>query len=112
MSQTTIYSAYARLNDQAALTTLLAPINDAHELQSILRRAKSPCLIQGYDPETRIARYVAFDGKIVACYSVTDISLRQAAEIAAVCDDIPLFSATAITTATASVLGCTIAMVQ
>ena len=112
MSETKIYSAYALLNDQAAMTALLAPIKDSDELLSMLRRAKSPCLTQGYDPETRIARYVAFDGKLVACYSVTDISLQQAAEIRALCDEVAVFNDTTIAIAAASVLDVIMGMVQ
>jgi hypothetical protein len=86
-----ILSATARLNDAAAIKELLTPMRDREALKRKLRPG-----FRGhkyaYDGWARTARYLLTDGKIVACYSVTDVSLEQATTIAAACDEISEWS--------------------
>jgi hypothetical protein len=82
-----ILSVLARLNDAAAVNELLAPMRDREALKRKLRPG-----FRGhkyaYDLHTRTARYLLTNGEVVACYSVTDVSLEQATMIAAACDDL------------------------
>jgi hypothetical protein len=82
-----ILSALARLNDEAAINELLVPMRNRAALKKKLRPG-----FRGhkyaYDRWARTARYLLTDGEVVACYSVTDVSLEEAATIAIACDEI------------------------
>jgi hypothetical protein len=86
-----VLSTLARLNDAAALNELLAPMRDSAALKRKLRPG-----FRGhqytYDLHTRIARYLLTNGEIVACYSVTEVSLGEAKTIAAACDELTEWS--------------------
>jgi hypothetical protein len=69
------------------MSALLEPIKQGDELGADLSDCE-PGSVELYDPETQIFRYIVSDGKNVACYTVTDISLVQAATIAAACEGI------------------------
>lgn len=81
-----IYLAAARLNNKAAMRTLLEPIPNANGLRSILKAGQSG-RTQSYHEETRKAFYVACDGREVWVWTITDVTLDQAARVAAACDD-------------------------
>jgi hypothetical protein len=99
-----ILSALVRLDDTAALNELLAPMRDKAGLKRKLRPG-----FRGhkylYDRHTRVARYLLTNGEIVACYSVQDVSLEQAATIATACDDIREWSMTTFQAAIERALG-------
>ncbi|HEY2107183.1 MAG TPA: hypothetical protein VGH29_15395 [Candidatus Binataceae bacterium] len=99
-----ILSAMARLNDVAAINELLAPMRDRAALKRKLRPG-----FRGhkyvYDRRMRTARYLLTNGEFVACYSVTDVSLEQAAMIATACDEISEWSMTTFQAAVDRVLG-------
>lgn len=82
-----LYTASANMNDAAAIETLLAPIKNGEQLRKILKPGHTG-RTQGYDKGTRTARYLMSDGTMVVCYTVADITLEQAATIAAECDSV------------------------
>ena len=86
-----IFSALARLDDATALNELLVPMRNRAALKRKLRPG-----FRGhkytYDRWARTARYLLTDGEVVACYSVTDVSLEEAATIATACDEISNWS--------------------
>jgi hypothetical protein len=88
-----ILSALARLNDAVAMSELLAPMRD----KAALKRKLRPGLCGHqyiYDLNTRIARCVLTNGEIVACYSVTEVSLEEAKTIAIACESLDEWSMT------------------
>jgi hypothetical protein len=99
-----ILSSLARLNDAAAMSQLLAPMRDRAALKRKLRPGfcgHKYC----YDLHTRVARYLLTNGEIVACYSVTEVSLEEAMTIAIACDDLSEWSMRTFQAAVARALG-------
>lgn len=99
-----ILSALARLNDTVAMSELLAPMRD----QAALKRKLRPgfCGHQyTYDLNTRIARYLLTNGEIVACYSVTEVSLEEAKTIAIACEELGEWSMRTFQAAVVRALG-------
>jgi hypothetical protein len=86
-----ILSVLARIDDAAAINELLVPMRNRAALKRKLRTG-----FRGhkyaYDRWARTARYLLTDGEVVACYSVTDVSLEEAATIAIACDEISNWS--------------------
>ena len=80
-----ILSALARLNDAAAMSEILAPMRNKASLKRKLRPGFCGHKYT-YDLNTRIARYLLTNGEIVACYSVTGVSLEEAKAIAVACE--------------------------
>jgi hypothetical protein len=99
-----ILFATARINDAAAIKVLLTPMRDRAALKRKLRPG-----FRGhkyaYDEWAHTARYLLTDGEIVCCYSVTGISLEQAATIATACDQISEWSTRTFQAAVERVLG-------
>jgi hypothetical protein len=108
---TKILSAKARLDDSAAMAALLAPISNSDVLSHRLAERR-PGRMQAYDRETRIARYVVTDGSIAACYTVTDLTLEQAATIAAECESISAWELVTFQAAVERALGASFGRVQ
>jgi len=99
-----ILSALARLNDAAAMSELLAPMRD----RAALKRKLRPGFCGHkyiYDLNSRIARYLLTNGEIVACYSVTGVSLEEAKTIAIACEDLGEWSMRTFQAAVVSALG-------
>lgn len=82
-----VYLASAKLTDASAMIQLLAAIPNGDELRSLLNEM-GPGHLHAYHAQTRTARYVASDGDIVMCFTVTDVAPEQAATIAAECESI------------------------
>jgi hypothetical protein len=101
---TKIFDATARLDDVNALNTLLAPMRDGANLKKKLRPG-----YRGhkyfYDQQSHTARYLLTNGDVVACYSVTEVSLGEAKAIAARCEGIHEWCMTAFRTAVEQALG-------
>src|ERR1700684_1463392 len=99
-----LLSALARLGDAAALDELLAPMRDRAALKRKLRVG-----FRGhkytYDVQTRVARCLLTNGEIVACYSVTEVSLEEAKMIAAACEHLSEWSMSTFQAAVARALG-------
>jgi hypothetical protein len=114
MTEHKIFVAVARLDDNAAMRSLLQPIKEAEGLRTVLRSTRSSILCPLYDEETRVGRYVVFDisARIVGCHSVTDISAQQAQKITAECTCVSRWSSAAFDAVVGRVLGNTILHVQ
>jgi hypothetical protein len=101
---TKIIDAVARLDDVNALNALLAPMRDGATLKRKLRPG-----YRGhkyfYDRHSRTAHYLLTTGDVVACYSVTDVSLGEAKAIAARCEGITEWCMTAFRAAVERALG-------
>jgi hypothetical protein len=78
--------ATALLEDPQAMARFLSPIPNSDELAKILGN-KKPVSSRAYDDDTWTARFVASDGVLVKCFTVTDVTIDQAEMIAAVCID-------------------------
>jgi hypothetical protein len=102
-----IFCAVARLNDDAAMRSLLQPIEDAKNMGTVLRMVRTSILCPLYDERMRIARYIVLDinSHIVGCHSVTDISRAQADEITAGCVSVSRWSPAAFDAVVERVLG-------
>lgn len=98
-----ISAALARLGDAAALNELLAPMRDSAALKRKLRLGFCGHKYT-YDVQTRIARCLLTNGEIVACYSVTEVSLAEAKMIAAACEALSEWSMTTFQEAVAGAL--------
>ncbi len=112
MAEHRILVAAARLNDKAAMRVLLAPIKNSRGLHELLRNARTSFRAQSYEQEARLARYVTFDPvtRDVTCYTVTDLSIQEAANIAVECDAIRMWNQAAFEAAVDRALGGTTRM--
>jgi hypothetical protein len=104
-----IFCAVARLNDDAAMRSLLQPIKDVKNMRTVLRMVRTSILCPIYDEEMRVARYIVLDisNHIVGCHSVTDISRQQAKKITAGCVSVSRWSPAAFDAVVGRVLGGT-----
>jgi hypothetical protein len=109
MSEHKIFCAVARLNDDAAMRSLLEPIKDAQNVRTVLKMVRTSILCPLYDEEMRVARYIVLDidSHIVGCHSVTDISRQQAKRITAGCVSVSRWSPSAFDDVVERVLGGT-----
>jgi hypothetical protein len=85
-----IYVARAKLDDAAAMASLISPIPSGDQLAAVLQRRQSG-ISCAYDRETSTARYVVSNGNIVQCFTLTGISLQEAATVRAECDEIEIW---------------------
>jgi hypothetical protein len=86
-----LLAARARLHDAQQMKALLAPIKHGDELAADLSDGEQGT-VESYDCETKTFYYLVSDGRSVACYTVTALTLVQAATIAAACDGISVFN--------------------
>jgi len=109
MTEHRIFCAVARLNDDAAMRSLLEPIKDAQNVRTVLRMVRTSILCPLYDEKMRVARYIVLDinNHIVGCHSVTDISRHQAKRITAGCVIVSHWSSAAFDAVVQRVLGGT-----
>ena len=106
-----IYEACAMLNDEKAMQALLAPVPNSEGLRRVLKPGHS-MRTQIYWKETSKAHYVLCDGKEVRLWTVTDVTLQQAATIAAKCDDIKEWDAEQFHAAVSRALGGEVTRIQ
>jgi hypothetical protein len=99
-----ILSVLARLNDAAAVNQLLAPMRNSATLKRKLRPGFCGHKYT-YDLNTRVARYLLTNGEIVACYSVTEVSLEEAKTIAIACEHLGEWSMRTFQAAVVRALG-------
>lgn len=99
-----ILSVLARLNDAAAVNQLLAPMRNSATLKRKLRPGFCGHKYT-YDLNTRVARYLLTNGEIVACYSVTEVSLEEAETIAIACEHLGEWSMRTFQAAVVRALG-------
>lgn len=109
MTEHKIACAVARLNDDAAMRSLLEPIKDAKSVRTVLRMVHTSILCPFYDEEMRIARYIVLDinSHIVGCHFVTEVSRQQAKKITAGCVSVSRWSPAAFDAVVERVLGGT-----
>ena len=80
-----IIATNARLDDAAQMALFLAPIPNASSLEALLRERKVVST-RTYDDDEMLARFVRSDGKMVACYTVKEVTIDEAEMIAAQCE--------------------------
>jgi hypothetical protein len=109
MSEHKVFCSVARLNDDAAMRSLLEPIKDAKNVRTVLRMVRTSIFCPLYDEQMRVARYIVLDidSHIVGCHSVTDISRQQAKKITAGCVSVSRWSPSAFDAVVERVLGST-----
>jgi hypothetical protein len=84
---TTIVMTEGNLGDAESMARFLADIPNADRLAAVLR--ENPVVSsRAYDDERETARFVASDGVIVKCFTVSEITIDQAEMIAFVGVDI------------------------
>ena len=87
MAHSCILTAYARFDDPPAVNKLLESIRNADEIRETLKSGR-PLRARNWDRETRTARFIVSDGVTVGCYTVTEITAKQAARIGSECDSV------------------------
>ncbi|MGH8150465.1 MAG: hypothetical protein ACRETB_10900 [Steroidobacteraceae bacterium] len=68
----------ALLDDRGALDRLLAPLPEAHDLRP---RLSAPFFARAWDARAQLDHWISSDGVRVVCFTVSGLSLKQAAEI-------------------------------
>jgi hypothetical protein len=104
---TKISSATARLDDAAAMADFLAAIPNGDDLRKVLHDGKAVSS-RAYDDESWTARFVASDGRVVKCFTVSAITIDQAEMIAAACLDTFAWDESTFGAAVAEALGPTL----
>jgi hypothetical protein len=108
---TKISFAAARLDDAAAMSVFLSAIPNGAELRKVLQNGKAVSS-RAYDDETWTARFVASDGELVKCFTVSGITIDQAEMIAAACLDTFAWDESAFRVAVAEALGPTLDSIE
>jgi hypothetical protein len=80
-----IIATNARLDDAAQMALFLVPIPNAGSLEALLMERKVVST-RAYDDDEMLARFVRSDGKMVACYTVKEVTIDEAEMIAAQCE--------------------------
>jgi len=78
-----VHMTSALLDDPVGMTQFLSPIPNSDQLAKVLDERKIVSS-RAYDDETWTARFVASDGVLVKCFTVSDITIDQAEIIASV----------------------------
>jgi len=74
----TVSRAEARVDDGAALDRLLEPLPEAQELRP---RLSAQFFARAWDADARRDHWVASDGSRVTCFTITGLTLQQAAAV-------------------------------
>jgi hypothetical protein len=74
----TVRRAEARVDDGASLDRLLRPLPEAQELRP---RLASPLFVRAWDPAAQCDYWVESDGARVRCFTLSGISLKEAAAV-------------------------------
>jgi hypothetical protein len=88
-----------RLDDAAAVNSLVLPTHDKDNLVRMLNERQSG-ISHAYEEESRIGRFIASNGVTVMSFSISGITRRQAASIAEECEQIAVWDMLAIRKAT------------
>jgi hypothetical protein len=80
----------ARLDDAAAVQSLLSPIKDHVNLTNMLSERRSG-FSYSYEEDSCVGRYIASNGVTVMSFSVTGVSRQEAASIAQECERIAVW---------------------
>jgi hypothetical protein len=106
-----ILLAKARLDDAAAVESLLLPIHEFGNLTKMLSERQSG-LCHTYEEEARSGRFVASNGVIVLSFSVAGITREEAASIARECERIAVWDMYEIRKAADRALGTSLEPAQ
>ncbi len=90
---TAIVTTTARLDDEAEMAKFLSPIPNGEQLAEVLKGTK-PVSTRAYEDEAWTARFVESDGKIVMCFTVSNITIDQAEMIEAAWEGIGMLDET------------------
>jgi hypothetical protein len=85
-----ILLAKARLDDAAAVQSLLSPIKDHVNLASMFSERRSG-LSYAYEEDSRVGRFIASNGVTVISFSITGVTRQEAASIALECERIAVW---------------------
>ena len=108
---TKISCAAARLDDAEEMAKLLLSIPNGEELAKVLHNGEAVSS-RAYDDETWTARFVASDGSVVKCFTVSAITIDQAEMIAASCQDTFAWDESGFREAVAEALGPTLDSIE
>jgi len=100
-----------RLDDTAAVKSLLLPIQNNGDLVKLLSKRHSG-FSYAYEEESRIGRFIASNGTTVMSFSVTGITRQEAASIAGECERIAVWDMYEIRKAADRALGASFERVQ
>ncbi len=100
-----------RLDDPAAVTSLLLPIQDHRNLAQMLSGRQSG-FSYAYEEESRIGRFIASNGVTAISFSVTAVTRQEAASIAEECERIAVWDMYEIRKAADRALGASFERVQ
>ena len=101
-----IFLAKARLDDAAAVESILLPIQEYSNLAKMLSERQSG-FSYAYEEEARIGRFLASNGITVMSFSITGVTLQEAASIAHECESIAVWDMYEIRKAADRALGVT-----
>jgi hypothetical protein len=87
-----LFVAAALIKDESAMATLFAPIPHREELAAQIRSGVTGFSFQ-YAEDKRTAFYVVSDGEMVSSYTLTGVTLEQAATVRYECDSITRWGA-------------------
>jgi hypothetical protein len=73
-----VHRTEARVDDHDALERLLAPLPEARDLQP---RLSAPFFARAWDAVAHRDHWIASDGARVVCFTVSGLTLKQAAEV-------------------------------
>jgi hypothetical protein len=85
-----IVLAKVRLDDIAAVESLLSPIRDNDNLSRMLSERQSG-FSYAYQEESRVGRFIASNGVTAMSFSVTGVTRQQAASIAEECERVAVW---------------------
>ncbi len=77
-NEATVQRAEAQLSDGAGLDRLLECLPEAEEVRP---RLSESFFARAWDPKTRRDHWVASDGQRVTCYTISGLTLQQAAAV-------------------------------
>jgi len=100
-----------RLDNSAAVTSLLLPIQEHGNLAKMLSERQSG-FSYAYEEESRIGRFVASNGVTVMSFSVIGVTRQEAASIAEECERIAVWDMYEIRKAADRALGASFERVQ
>lgn len=100
-----------RLDDSAAVKSLLLPIQNDGDLVKLLSQRQSG-FSYAYEEESRIGRFIASNGTTVMSFSVAGITPQEAASIAGECERIAVWGMYEIRKAADRALGVSFERVQ
>jgi len=99
-----IFLAKARLDDAAAVKSLLLPIQGYGNLTKMFSERRSG-FSYAYEEESRVGRFIASNGITAISFSVTSVTRQEAQSIAQECERIAVWDMYEIRKATDRALG-------